>query len=361
MPWRCPACEPEQHAVGRPFHRAAADQRAHGDARHAPLLERFAQLPHREDRPDRDVRVARRDQDQVYLRERPRAPQEPAARSPPPRNARRRPRPGDRGRRTTPGTGTCPPESRATSATGRRSPAGVVPPRRGPPRAGRSPQRAAPRPVATGSGRDADRGRDRRARTSPRRRAPRPSRAPATSRRCGPSRVVRRRGRRARRGSSRGRARRAAPRISTSSPTLPMTLVAAGTDHVDDAADEARAPDTSREDRDVQATLLSSSSRHACVRGPARIWSRVRSVHRVHVVGEVGNGDGDGLQAQRRGVRAEAVRAALTVERREASRSRKAERRSSFRRGPRRARRRPPASQREASGDRAARRTGHPR
>ena len=45
----------------------------------------------------------------------------------------------------------------------------------------------------------------------------------------------------------------------------------------DDAADEARATDPSRKDRDVQATLLSSSVRQACVRGPTRNCSRVRS------------------------------------------------------------------------------------
>jgi len=47
---------------------------------------------------------------------------------------------------------------------------------------------------------------------------------------------------------------------------------------VDDTADEARAPHASRQHDDVQATtLLSSSARHACVRGPARNCSRVRS------------------------------------------------------------------------------------
>ena len=46
---------------------------------------------------------------------------------------------------------------------------------------------------------------------------------------------------------------------------------------VDDAADEARAAHASRKDDDVQATLLSSSARQACVRGPARNCSRVRS------------------------------------------------------------------------------------
>ena len=46
---------------------------------------------------------------------------------------------------------------------------------------------------------------------------------------------------------------------------------------VDDAADEARAAHASREDGDVQTALLSSSTRQACVRGPARSCSRVRS------------------------------------------------------------------------------------
>src|SRR5205814_10732453 len=46
---------------------------------------------------------------------------------------------------------------------------------------------------------------------------------------------------------------------------------------VDDAADEARTAHASRQDSDVQATLLSSSSRQACVRGPTRSCSRVRS------------------------------------------------------------------------------------
>ena len=46
---------------------------------------------------------------------------------------------------------------------------------------------------------------------------------------------------------------------------------------IDHAADEARTAHASREDDDVQATLLSSSARQACVRGPARSCSRVRS------------------------------------------------------------------------------------
>ena len=46
---------------------------------------------------------------------------------------------------------------------------------------------------------------------------------------------------------------------------------------VDYAADEARAAYASREDGDVQTALLSSSTRQACVRGPARSCSRVRS------------------------------------------------------------------------------------
>ena len=95
---------------------------------------------------------------------------------------------------------------------------------------------------------------------------------------------------------------------------------------IDDAADEARAAHASREDDDVQTTLLSSSTRQACVRGPARSCSRVEVLHRVHVVGEVGHHDGDDLQAERGAVRAEAVGAARPVERREGVGRRKAER-----------------------------------
>src|SRR5205807_8899244 len=44
-----------------------------------------------------------------------------------------------------------------------------------------------------------------------------------------------------------------------------------------DADDEACAAHASRENDDVQTRLPSSCARHACVRGPARNWSRVRS------------------------------------------------------------------------------------
>ena len=50
-----------------------------------------------------------------------------------------------------------------------------------------------------------------------------------------------------------------------------------GSCDVDDAADEARAADAAGKNCDVHTRLPSSSARHACVRGPARSWSRVRS------------------------------------------------------------------------------------
>src|SRR6188472_2913618 len=46
---------------------------------------------------------------------------------------------------------------------------------------------------------------------------------------------------------------------------------------LDDAADEARAADSARQHDDVQTWLPSSSAKQACVRGPARSCSRVRS------------------------------------------------------------------------------------
>ena len=95
---------------------------------------------------------------------------------------------------------------------------------------------------------------------------------------------------------------------------------------IDDAADEARAADASREDDDVQATLL-SSSREASLRARADPQLQPREVlHRVDVVGEVGHRDRDGLEAERLGTRAEAIGATRAVERRERVGRRQAER-----------------------------------
>ena len=62
-----PAGEPLHHRVGRALHGLAADERADGDNGGALPLDRDANRPDGEDRPDRDVRVARRDHDKRRL------------------------------------------------------------------------------------------------------------------------------------------------------------------------------------------------------------------------------------------------------------------------------------------------------
>ena len=62
--------EARQHPVGRPPDRAAADQRADGDCRNSARRERSSDRLDGEDRPDRHVRVARRDEQQLRLLER---------------------------------------------------------------------------------------------------------------------------------------------------------------------------------------------------------------------------------------------------------------------------------------------------
>ena len=94
----------------------------------------------REDRPDRDVRIARRDQDHVRRVDRlddARARARPSAR---PCSAPRRPRRGGHGRRTRSGTGTSRQASRGTFARDRRSRAGAAPPARARVRSARSPR-----------------------------------------------------------------------------------------------------------------------------------------------------------------------------------------------------------------------------
>ena len=59
------ARHPREHTVCRAFDRAAADERADRDARHAARDERRADLLDREDRPDAHVRVGGRDHDRV--------------------------------------------------------------------------------------------------------------------------------------------------------------------------------------------------------------------------------------------------------------------------------------------------------
>ena len=59
-----------EHPVGGAFQRAAADDRADGDARDPALFERSPDLRDGEDRPDRYERVARSDDDQLRRRER---------------------------------------------------------------------------------------------------------------------------------------------------------------------------------------------------------------------------------------------------------------------------------------------------
>ena len=149
---------------------------------HVPPRERVANLAHREDRGERDVRVARREQDQIRARDRV-------------EHARRRPRrlfpleaegidlvavaAGDEPflERERPGRRL---EPRPEPVVGRRQqPCGDT---ELPPRAARSRPRAARPPATPASARDGARGRDRRARTSSRRPARRPSRAHARSR-----------------------------------------------------------------------------------------------------------------------------------------------------------------------------------
>ena len=68
-------------------------------------------------------------------------------------------------------------------------------------------------------------------------------------------------------------------------------VTSAGVGDVDDAADEARPADAAREDDDVHATLLSSST-SAGLRARADAQLQPREVlHRVDVVGEVRHRD----------------------------------------------------------------------
>ena len=110
-----------EHPVGRPLHRAAADERADRDAGNAAPLERGADLGDGEDRADRHVRVARA---RSTIRSAARSPRD-ARRGPglarPRCSGRRRPR-RDGPRATNHSwNGNVPPASRRRCAAGRRS------------------------------------------------------------------------------------------------------------------------------------------------------------------------------------------------------------------------------------------------
>ena len=244
------AREPREHPVGRPLDGAAADQRADGDGGRAPLAQRRLDLGDGEDRADADVGVARRDQDQVGAGERL-------------EHARRGPRrvgalvanavdlvavpardepllEGKASRRRV--------EPRAQAVVGRRQQPSLE-----------------TRARARADG-DGDSGSPRRsacvrtrwrpevavAEPEPRLAAElaRPLRARSTSRRLGPSRAPRRRGRRARRRCCRGRARRGgrAPRRRRRRCRSPSRR---RVDDVDEAAEEARAADAAGQRRDL--------------------------------------------------------------------------------------------------------------
>ena len=59
------ACHAREHTAGRAGDCRAADERADGDAAHVAALDRRADLGDGEDRPDREVRVARSEEDRV--------------------------------------------------------------------------------------------------------------------------------------------------------------------------------------------------------------------------------------------------------------------------------------------------------
>ena len=258
----------------------------HGTRR---ALERGADLLDREDRPDRDVRVARRDHDQVGRVERLEHAGRGARLGARPRSGRRRPRRGARARRTTPGTGTSRPASRRTCAGGRRSPAAARTRARARARAARSPSESgAPARSACV-----------RTRCRPMSRSPSRNHASPPSVAAGRERVPGLVGaapaallvgdaRERVEDRCRGRARRAGPSTSTSSPTLPIDGDVGRIDDRDDAAQEARAADAAREHGHLHAAAPARSvARTLRVRGPSRAAQTLEVGERVDVVDEI--------------------------------------------------------------------------
>jgi hypothetical protein len=84
-------------------------------------------------------------------------------------------------------------------------------------------------------------------------------------------------GRRARRGSSRGRARRGGRAPRRRRRRFPITVVEVRAGHGDDATDEPRAADVRPRGRRCSAALRCRAPSATSVRGPTRSWSGLRS------------------------------------------------------------------------------------
>ena len=321
------AREPLQHRSAGPFTARppiSGLTATHGTRRASSAL---ADRRDGQDRPDADVRVARRDQDHVGAARAPRARPAPAAR-------RRRHRSGR------PSTSSRWPRATNHSWKGN-APAGVVDDRaqpvvgRGEQRGCRARRARASRAVTAESGSPATQGlRAHEVQPEVAVAEPEPvlaaeaatrSRARSTSRRRGPSRAPRRRGRRARRGRCRGRARRGG-RAPRGRRRRSRSRSARRLEHGREPAAK-RAPPTPPARR---ATFTAPASA-ACVCGPARSRGAQSSACRGRRRAAAGRRGDPAARG------AEAARAARAVERLEQARRRRARARSSCRRPPRRA------------------------